>query len=431
MTPTRPERVTRPQSAFAGVTRVGLRVAVVAGVAGAAWALSASAANAAETNTPGATDLQPPSLTSSVITLVSDTATALGVPIGHPPTVAGHAATADQPTADAVTLGRVKASQPAPGDQHALRDASPTDTASVLAPVDGILTSAAEPLLGSASHILSEVLAPTNTVLHSGTAVSHLGTPTNRRAVGAGDGAATSQVVALTSGGGDAPAGTAAAYVASDDLVRTVIDTVAPLGLGDLVQAPLRAFQPMIGIADQVLAPLAVVLRPVTATVRMVLAPVTTVLGPVMRPVLMIVLRSTAGLIARVTGTVAMTRDPVIASMTPSHEATRAVDAATIAMTPVRVEAGTSAQRAYDRAVTRGTPEASQRGRRLPEAPVLPVSSPGAIPTMMSGSHSDGGSPAILSTPVVNGSVEPHRLLTATGVVARQLLVEAPTASPD
>ncbi|HEY2794068.1 MAG TPA: hypothetical protein VGJ28_17010, partial [Micromonosporaceae bacterium] len=55
MSQTRLERSERSSSRFAGVSRVGLRVVVVAGIAGAAWALSATAASAAPADTHGAT----------------------------------------------------------------------------------------------------------------------------------------------------------------------------------------------------------------------------------------------------------------------------------------------------------------------------------------------------------------------------------------
>ena len=50
---------------------------------------------------------------------------------------------------------------------------------------------------------------------------------------------------------------------------------------------------------------------------------------------------------------------------------------------------------------------------------------------MGSGSHEDNGGFAVLSTPIVNGSVALPRLLTATGLAVRRQLDESPTVSPD
>jgi hypothetical protein len=400
MSHTRPERIPRSASRFSGVTRVGLRVAAVAGIAGAAWVLSASAANAAETAAPNQ------AAPSSVLSLLDAT----------------------------LSNGREDSGTPS------VTDAVSTTTA---------------PIIGLTSNLLSGVLAPTNTVLSKGTAAPATtpsanrnnatdgsrptaGAPTTRRANDVVFGAVANQAAASQPGASDVSRN-GAAYVASADLVRTVDDVVAPLGLTDLVRTPLRVLQPMIGIADPVLAPLSPVLSPVTSAARWLAVPVANTLGTVARPVIAVVMRST---VDAVTPAVAPAVDsqPAPTSLISSAEVAPSVDAATIAMTPVRVEAGTSAQRAYDRAGIRGTPAPRHRihgvdRRDLPPdpspLPALPGSDLGAVSTLSSGSHEGSGAAAILSNPVAGDQVARHRFRTMADSTVRRLYVEDPTVSPD
>jgi hypothetical protein len=422
MSHARPGRSVRPTSRYSGVTRVGLRVALVAGMAGAAWLFCASGAFAADgsdsTKPASAGVLQP--LTSSVLSLLGGIGTS--APAGPTGAEASSPATAPSATSH--------------GDPQ---------------PAGDVLTAVTTPLIGLTSDVLSGVLAPTSTVPAVGTAAparkpGASGTDATARVLRHRGGArgvrSTSDVAFGRAANQAAPQQLAApavdrddaVYAGSDDLVRTVSDIVAPLGLTDLVQAPLGLLQPMIGITDPILAPLAGVLRPVTAVLRCLAVPVTTVLGAVTRPVAAIVLRSTVDARAPAAAPMGTTRD---AKPTPMMSAGLVPVAAMVTMTPVRVEAGTSA-RTYHRTGTRGTPAALHRSsgeRNLPTRPAprpaLPDLDPGAISTAWSGSHESGGGFAILSIPVADGSVAGHRLLAAAGVEARHLHAEVPTVSPD
>ena len=58
----------------------------------------------------------------------------------------------------------------------------------------------------------------------------------------------------MQSAGPDDAVGKDAGSAGSTNLVRTITELVAPLGLDQLVQAPLDALRPMIGIVDPLTA---------------------------------------------------------------------------------------------------------------------------------------------------------------------------------
>jgi hypothetical protein len=428
MSQTRPERLERSTSRFAGVTRVGLRVIVIAGFAGTAWALSASAAEAAPdtNNVTSATDASTAPLTSSVTSLVSD----LGGGALH--TLLGTSQSAGTSSSGAIT-----------------------DT--VLTPLDNVLTTTTKPLLRTGSGVLAEVLAPTNTVLtHHGTVadtgsaprhsasappVRHapdvvLGAATNQVAAPK----ATNQVAAARSGGPEDVARNDANGVGSQDLVRIVSGLVAPLGLDQLMRPTLEALQPMIGIADPVLEPLIRVLSPVTDVVSDVTAPVFDSLGALTRPVTEIVMRSTDGQLTAVLASL-VAGQPVAGSPIPSAITAAQQELTMLGQTPVRVASGLPGQQASALTGSRATPAHSRvhaAGVDRQNAPASPVPSQappaavlGGISTTGSGSHEGNGGSAVVPTPIVNGSVAQHRLLTATGIATRRQITESPTVSPD
>lgn len=430
MSTTRSECQARSTSRFAGVTRIGFRVAVVAGFAGAAWLLSATAAEAAQAATTGLqatgsganapTDAETATgptapLTSSVISLVDGVGKGALSLLDPPSNGAGGTAVGSVTTARSIS-----------------------DV--VLTPVKGVLTTA-RPIAGAASNLLSEVLAPTNAVL-TGTvnateevSPQQAAPPVPRKAPDAVFGAATPQVAAEQPGGAAArnDAGTG-----SLDLVQTVSDVVAPLGLAEVVQPTLASVQPMIGIVDPVIAPLSGVLSSVTSVLCDVAVPVTTTLGSLTGPVTDVVLRSTVDAVASLAG-------PLVSGylatgwLAPSVTAAQATPVETAGPVPVRVDTDTpdaALSTAGFRDLPRtGRSHASVDRNSLPVAPgplpAVPGGATGSTPTTGSGSHEGGGGIAILSSPVVNGSAAARRVLTATDVALRRQLVEDPTVSPD
>ena len=130
------ERIERSTSRFSGVTRIGLRVVVVAGFAGAAWAMSASGAHAAAGQNHSAAASRPIPSTAPLTSLVTD----LGGSTLN------------------TLLGTSPSARPSSG--------SVTDT--VVAPLGDALGRTAKPLADAGSSVLTQVLAPTNTVLPSG-----------------------------------------------------------------------------------------------------------------------------------------------------------------------------------------------------------------------------------------------------------------------
>ncbi len=286
-------------------------------------------------------------------------------------------------------------------DKSALAKAADATSSAdgVLTAATDVLTTTAAPPIRLTSNVVSEVLATTNTVLAKSAAApskaaganstasnnatvdgsrQHAEAPTDRRAINVVFGDATTQAAPRKPGAPDDVSRDGAAYIGSADLVRTVSDNVAPLGPANLVQTPLSVLQPMIGIADPILTSLGTVLSPVTSAVRLSVVPVTTMLGTATRPVNAIVMRSTVDALTQAVAPVA-TGQPAHASLISSAEVAPAVDAAAaISMTPVRVEAGTSAQRMYDRAGTGGTPVSRHRNSGAGE-PNLP-SDPAPLP---------------------------------------------------
>jgi len=423
MSQTRPERNVRSTSRFAGVTRVGLRVVAVAGFAGAIWALSASAANAAAdpTNVVGAANASGAPLTSSVISLVN------GVGSG--------------------TLNGLLSSAPVTGS-HGKQSAD-----SALTPVSNVLTSTVKPALDTGTGVLSAVLAPTNTVLsHDGTGkTAHPGADrattssgTRHAAVAAPTSPAELGPVVnqATAGQSVRPYGADLndeTGVGSSDLVRTVSDVVAPLGLDQVLQPSLDVLQPMSGIIDPLTAPLDQLLSPVTGVVTEVTTPIFDALGAVIRPVVEVVTRSTDGMSsssAAPLDTAAPLLTTPMPSVIPAGEVEQTMDPAT----PVRVDEGTSAQRAIVRNGTRGAP-AHRSGREGPDRrnipaspvplPALPAPSLGGISTTASGSHEGNGGVAIVSVSVVRDVAASRHSAGMTGFAVRRPSVENPTVSPD
>lgn len=398
MSEARRERIERSPSRFSGATRIGLRVAAVAGFAGAAWALSASAAHAAAA-APGAapeTDTVP---LSSVTTLVSD----LG----------------------GGTLDTLVGTSPAAGTSpHAI-----TDT--VLAPLGDAL---ATTVTGHGSGVLAQVLAPAHTVLtHAGTVAARgAHTPPARHASDAVIGAVTTPVPATPSGAGHDAPGNDAGSVGSPQLVRTVTTLIAPLGLDRLVQPALDAVQPMIGMVDPLTAPLDDLLSPVTGLVCDVTAPVFDPLGALARPVTGLVMRSTGGLIQAATLVAGAPIRAFVADATSAEAVTGTVPvriAPVATGSPAPAEPGTSTASPHNRSHITSAGRDNSPGGPVP-APA-PLSGLGGISTTSSGSHEDHGGLAVLSAPIVNGSVAQPRLLTATGLAVRRHVDESPTVSPD
>jgi hypothetical protein len=265
----------------------------------------------------------------------------------------------------------------------------------------------------------------------------HAASPVQRKAPDVAFGAATPQVAAAQPGGATARNDAGACSL---DLVRTVSDIVAPLGLADAARPTLASVQPMIGIIDPVIAPLSGVLSNVTSVLRNVAVPVTSTLGSLTRPVTDVVLRSTVGVVASLARSTA-TGHPATGSPVPPAAATQAARAQMVGSTPVRVDAGTPDSGVLSPAEARDLPQTGRSHatgvdrNSHPVAPgplpAVPGSATGSIPTTGSGSHEGGGGIAILSSPVVDGSAAARRVLTATDVALRRHIVEDPTVSPD
>jgi hypothetical protein len=413
MSQTRPERAVRSSSRFAGVTRVGLRVVVVAGIAGAAWALSASAANAAAdpSSTANATIGSQIAPLTSLTSLVSNVSSVLGTG------VSAHAAS---PTAQHTTAQHATA-------KHATAEA-------VGKPVGNVVTSSVTPLLSTGGGLLSQVLAPTKAVLSStGTARSHdsaasaggaTSTAVSRHTVAAQSSTAGRDTIQVPASMLDRPQGVELndeAGAGSTDLVGTITNLVAPLGLDQILPPTLDVLQPMIGVIDPLTAPLDQLLDFVDG----VSTPIFDAVSAEPAPVADIVTRSTDGAAPG-----AKPAGPVVTSTG---------EAPLTAATPVRVDDGTLAKRAIVRHGTRGTPasRSSRFGSDQHHAPMsparvpaLPAPSSGGISTTASGSHEAGGC-AVLFVPVVRGADIQLRISRATGFAVRRLIVENPTVSPD
>jgi hypothetical protein len=388
MSQTRLERSERSSSRFAGVSRVGLRVVVVAGIAGAAWALSATAASAAPdphsasvaTSTPG----------SPLTSLVGGTI------------------------------------------QSLLGTGAPATTPSESTHASDVLT----PLLSSGTGLLSQVLAPISTAVSPhGTATASMGTgkasdaagPRTAEATPGASSRDTIQVAASAHDRSNDAALTDEFGAGSNDLVRTVTDLTAPLGLE--LQPTLDVLQPMIGVVDPLTAPLDQLLSSVDG----VSTPIFDELDAVTRPVTEVDTRSTAGATPATATAVAM-------PTAPTSLLTAVPETMEIATAPVRVDEGTSARRAIARHGTRGAPaqwssplgsdQHNVPANQLP-VPALPVPALGTVSTTGSGSHEDNGGVAVLSAPFVRDVGIQLRSSRATGLAVRRLIVENPTVSPD
>ncbi|HEY2793371.1 MAG TPA: hypothetical protein VGJ28_13485, partial [Micromonosporaceae bacterium] len=213
----------------------------------------------------------------------------------------------------------------------------------------------------------------------------------------------------------------------STDLVRTVTDLTAPLGIE--LQPTLDVLQPMIGVVDPLTAPLDQLLDSVDG----VSTPIFDELDAATRPVTEIDTRSTAGATPATATTVAL---PIASTslLTPMPETVE------IAAVPVRVAEGTPARRAIARHGTRGAPAQWTNPLGLGQhniptnpvpVPALPVPVLGTVSTMGSGSHEDNGGVAVLSAPFVRDVGIQLRSSRAMGLAVRRLIVENPTVSPD
>jgi hypothetical protein len=412
MSQTRLERGERSLSRFAGVTRVGLRVVVVAGFAGVAWALSATAANAAAVppTASAATDTQGAPL-SSLVSLVNNVGThTLHNVLGPGSAPAAHAA------------------------KHARAHGSGSEsiTDAVAGPVGEVLTSDVTPLLSTGGGLLSEVLAPTQPVLFRGSA-GHSSTAGPQHASAApsatsspGPASAWADVhIRPDSAGFNDETG-----AGSTDLVRTVANLVAPLGLSQVLQPTLDELQPMIGVLDPLTAPFDQLLNSVAG----VTTPIFDEVSAVTKPVVEILTRSTDGVATLDVGLVG----DQAATATPDRPAAAlAVEQMMLTAAPVRVDDDTPAQRAIVRHETRGAPAlgSAHPGSdpdNIPAGQVpLPAPALGGISTTASGSHEDNGGFAILSTTVMRAVGIQLRFSRATGFAVRRLIVENPTVSPD
>ncbi len=407
MSGTRRERIERSTSRFSDVTRIGLRVVVVAGFAGAAWAMSASGAHAAaaKTTVPPATD----AVTAPLTSLVTD--------LGGSPL---NSLLGTSPSATA---------------------SSASVTHTVVAPLGGALGSTAKPLVDVGSSVLKQVLAPTNTVLpHGGTGAASVAKQSSRTPDVAFGTAATT-AAALPSAGPHDAAGKEAVGAGSSSLVRTITELVAPLGLDQLAQAPLSATSPMTGMVDPLTAPLSEVLSPITGVLCDVTTPIFDSLGSLTRPVADLAMRSTDDLSpsAPVSAVGDLSAGDSLAP--PADEAPAASEMTAFGTVPVRVVAGASESQAAAGTNAHATPahhrsHTTSVGRSDTPAPSLPLQAPpasglGGISTMGSGSMKDDGGLAVLSMPILDGSVARPRLLTATGIAVRRQIDESPTVSPD
>jgi hypothetical protein len=420
MSQARPEREERPTSRFAGVTRVGFRVVVVAGIAGAAWAMSASAANAA-TDAPAAanaSDVHGAPLVSPVLALVGNVGSGL---LGSP-------AATGSPADAGTRTGRHTEAVATGSGQDPITDG-------VLVPVSDVV----KPLLTGAAGggVLSQVLAPTNTVLHHSStgkaadaATGHVSGPRHAAAttpvptvLSVLTGLTDPNAIQATGGAAVRPQGsglTAEAAPGLPDLVTTLTDLVAPLDLDAILPT---------GGLDPLTAPLDQLLSSVTGVADDVTTPIFDVLGPVTAPVGDVVAQSAAGSPAA-TGAIVGTAAPM-PSVTPGSVA--------VGTDPIRVTGGSSAQRAVDRHGTRGTPRhrpylcGSVRNAPMSPAPLpaLPAPSSGGISTTVSGSDGGIGGIAIVSVPVRDDVATARRVSHVTGFAVRRLLVENPIVSPD
>ncbi|HEY1484797.1 MAG TPA: hypothetical protein VGF84_01760 [Micromonosporaceae bacterium] len=398
MSQTRLERAERSPSRFAGVTRVGLRVVVVAGIAGAAWALSATAASAAAdphsasvtTDTPGA----------PLTSMVTGTLHSL---LGT-----------DAPATRTSGTGQASA-----GD--------------VLQPVGNVV----KPLLTSGDGLLSQVLAPVHTVVSPhGDTGEPLGAGRSKSTAGPRHtavrtpGASTRDTIQVAADARDRPDGTdfiGETGAGSTDLVRTVTNLVAPLGLDDVLQSTLDELQPVVDVVDPLTAPLDQLL----GTVDGVSTPIFDALDAVTKPVTGIDAPPTVAFATPAAAPVGMLAPKPLLAPVPET---------TVAAAPVRVDDGTPAKRAIVRHGTRGAPArwSSPLGldrHHIPASPVplpaLPAPALGGISTMGSGSHEDNGGVAVLSAPIVRGVGIQLRKSRAIGFAVRRLIVENPTVSPD
>ncbi len=400
MSQARLEREVRSSSRFAGVTRVGFRVVIVAGFAGAAWAMSASAASAATdlSSVVTATDPAGAPLTSSVLALVDNVGSGM----------LGSGSSAD------------------------------SIAESVLTPVSETV----EPLLSAGGGVLSQVLAPTNTVLsHIGTdSTAHAGTshasgPRSAAVTATPDDALDSAANQATSGASERPHGVELSDEAgtrSPDLLRTAALLVAPLGLDQILQPAIDVLQPLVGVIDPLTAPFDQLLRPVTGVVDDVTTPIFDALGSVVGPLDGVVAHSADGSPVETV--------PDAAAPMPSVSAIQPGTATMIEADSVRVDAASSAKRGIDRHGTRGAPvrrthpTGSDR-HNIPASPApmpaLPAPSLGGISTAASGSHGGKDGVAIVSVPVRGGVAAARRIAQSTGFAVRRLLVENPTVSPD
>jgi hypothetical protein len=412
MSETRRERIERSTSRFSDVTRIGLRVVIVAGFAGAAWAMSASVAHAAAgtTKAPSVSD----TVTAPLTSLVTDLG---GGALDH---LIDQSSSADAPSG------------------------SITDT--VVAPLGDALRTTAKPLVDAGSGVLSQVLAPTNTVLSPGgtgatRATKHsLSAPHHRHAPDVVFGAAAPAVAAVQSAGPHDAVGKDATSAGSSNLVRTITEFVAPLGLDQLAQTPLDAIRPMIGMVDPLTAPLSELLSPITGVLCDVTTPIFDSLGSLTLPVADLAMRPTDG--PSPSAPAPLVADlPVGDSLAPpADDVPAAPEMAALGTVPVRVVAGASESQAAA-GISHATPahhrsHTTSVDRSDTPAPPVPLQAPpasglGGISTMGSGSHEDNGGLAVLSTPIVNGSVALPRLLMSTGLAVRRQIDESPTVSPD
>ena len=194
-------------------------------------------------------------------------------------------------------------------------------------------------------------------------------------------------------------------------LARVLQGIAAPLGLGDVVTVTTTLVSPLTRALDPVIDPLEPVLRPVTSTLD----------------------ASVSGArIGRLKAAAApRTGNPaVVAAEVPAAEASVPVPAtesstgpATAALTVV----GTTFRAAQPR---------GPGGGKLPQLPEpTPVKSPlgtgSGASTNGSGSHTDGGSSAVVSSSTVTGAVASHRGSRAVDVVVPRPDAEDPTFSPD
>jgi hypothetical protein len=385
MSQARPGRETRSTSRFAGVTRVGLRVVVVAGFAGVAWAMSASAANAA-TDAPHHAAAGPAaSPLTSVVSLVGDLGTrSLHGLLGTAPPAGTPAPTGSVPI-------------------HTGTDSTHLPGAGAAGP--GVRT--------------SDVV--------SGSLTSQVAADTPDRPVAAGV-------------NGDAGPG-------STDLVRTVAGLVAPLGPDRTVPAAPDESPSMTGVLDPLTAPLDQLLSPVTGVVETVTTPIFDTLSGITRPVVGVVSRSTTSVLTGL-ATVLAPAPPATGSPIPSVTGAPAAEP-TAHATPVRVDGGTPVLRAIVRHGPRGAPArqtppgvpahpdgalgAARSDSPAGPAPLpaLPVPALGTVSTTASGSHEDHGDTAVVSTTIVDGPAAPRQRAGTTGFTVPRHVVEDPTVSPD